>query len=152
MFAAVLSACVVMAAGCGTIARKTVSGVTSLATGTVKVAGKATGKVAVATIKAGGEVAVSVGKASGRALLDLAKAGAVTFGDATTGVAAYVAFVDGMILNAALTTSKPDPRLKFLESSRPSQVLKIGGQQLVKLGGAKLRSGDVIRVIQLTAK
>ena len=71
--AASLLACVVLAGGCGTIVKKTAKGVTSLATGTVKVAGKATGKVAVATIKAGGEVAVSVGKASGRALLDLAK-------------------------------------------------------------------------------
>ena len=59
---AALSACAILAVGCGTIARKTASGVTSLATGTVKVAGKATGKVAVATIKAGGEVAVLVGK------------------------------------------------------------------------------------------
>ncbi|MDE2643717.1 MAG: hypothetical protein OSB55_13335, partial [Verrucomicrobiota bacterium] len=66
---ATLLVCAVLAVGCGTIARKTASGVTSLATGTVKMAGKATGKVAVATIKAGGEVAVSVGKASGRALL-----------------------------------------------------------------------------------
>ena len=152
MFAAVLSACVVLAAGCGTIARKTVSGVTSIATGTIKIAGKATGKVAVATIKAGGQAAASVGKASGQALLDLTKAGAVTFVDATTGLVSSIPFVDGMSLNAALTTPKLDPRLKFFEIIRPSQVLKIGWQQLVKLGGAKLRSGDVIRVIQLTAK
>ena len=55
---ATLLVCAMLAAGCGTITRKTASGVTSLVTGTVKVAGKATGKVAVATIKAGGEVAV----------------------------------------------------------------------------------------------
>ena len=53
-----LLVCATLGAGCGTIARKTASGVTSLATGTVKVAGKATGKIAVATIKASGEVAV----------------------------------------------------------------------------------------------
>ena len=41
--AASLLACVVLAAGCGTIVKKTAKGVTSLATGTVKVAGKATG-------------------------------------------------------------------------------------------------------------
>ena len=152
MFAAVLSACVLLAAGCGTIARKTASGVTSLATGTIKIAGKATGKVAVATIKAGGQAAASVGKASGQALLDLTKAGAVTFVDATTGLVSSIPFVDGMSLNAALTTSKLDSRLKVFEIIRPSQVLKIGWQQLIKLGGAKLRSGDVIRVIQLTAK
>jgi hypothetical protein len=136
---AALLACAMLAAGCGTIARKTASGVTSLATGTVKVAGKATGKIAVATIKAGGEVAVSVGKASGRALLDLAKAGAVTF-------------VDGMSLNVALAAAKLDPRLKMFEIIRPSQVLKIGWQQLAKLGGSKLRSGDVIRMIQLATR
>ncbi len=147
-----LSACVLLAAGCGTIARKTASGVTSLATGTIKIAGKATGKVAVATIKAGGQAAASVGKASGQALLDLTKAGAVTFVDATTGLVSSIPFVDGMSLNAALSTSKLDSRLKVFEIIRPSQVLKIGWQQLIKLGGAKLRSGDVIRVIQLTAK
>ena len=150
--AAVLLICAILATGCGTIARKTVSGVTSLATGTVKIAGKTTGKVAVATIKAGGQAAASVGKASGQALLDLTKAGAVTFVDATTGLVSSIPFVDGMSLNAALTTSKLDPRLKFFEIIRPSQILKIGWQQLVKLGGAKLRSGDVIRVIQLTTK
>ena len=149
--AAVL-ACVLLAAGCGTIARKTASGVTSLATGTIKIAGKATGKIAVATIKASGQAAASVGKASGQALLDLTKAGAVTFVDATTGLVSSIPFVDGMSLNSALTTSKLDSRLKVFEIIRPSQVLKIGWQQLIKLGGAKLRSGDVIRVIQLTAK
>ena len=147
-----LSACVLLAAGCGTIARKTASGVTSLATGTIKIAGKATGKVAVATIKAGGQAAASVGKASGQALLDLTKAGAVTFVDATTGLVSSIPFVDGMSLNAALTTSKLDPRLKVFEIIRPEKILKIGWQQLIKLAGAKLRSGDVIRVIQLTAK
>ena len=149
---AALLACVLLAVGCGTIARKTASGVTSLATGTIKIAGKATGKVAVATIKASGQAAASVGKASGQALLDLTKAGAVTFVDATTGLVSSIPFVDGMSLNSALTTSKLDSRLKVFEIIRPSQVLKIGWQQLIKLGGAKLRSGDVIRVIQLTAK
>ena len=150
--AAVLLICAILATGCGTIARKTVSGVTSLATGTVKIAGKTTGKVAVATIKAGGQVAVSVGKASSQALLDLAKAGAVTFVDATTGVVSSVPFIDGMSLDVALTAAKLDPRLKIFEIIRPSQVLKIGWQQLAKLGGAKLRSGDVIRVIQLATR
>ena len=149
---ATLLVCVLLAAGCGTIARKTASGVTSLATGTIKIAGKATGKIAVATIKASGQAAASVGKASGQALLDLTKAGAVTFVDATTGLVSSIPFVDGMSLNSALTTSKLDSRLKVFEIIRPSQVLKIGWQQLIKLGGAKLRSGDVIRVIQLTAK
>ncbi|MDP7179364.1 MAG: hypothetical protein QF749_13855, partial [Verrucomicrobiota bacterium] len=110
MSVATLLACVSLAAGCGTIVRKTAKGVTSLATGTVKVAGKATGKVAVATVKAGGDVAVSVGKASGRALLDLAKAGAVTFVDAATGVVSTIPFIDGMSLNAALAAAKLDPR------------------------------------------
>jgi hypothetical protein len=150
--AAVLLICAILATGCGTIARKTVSGVTSLATGTVKIAGKTTGKVAVATIKAGGQVVVSVGKASSQALLDLAKAGAVTFVDATTGVVSSVPFIDGMSLDVALTAAKLDPRLKIFEIIRPSQVLKIGWQQLAKLGGAKLRSGDVIRVIQLATR
>ena len=149
---ATLLVCVLMAAGCGTIARKTASGVTSLATGTIKIAGKATGKIAVATIKASGQAAASVGKASGQALLDLTKAGAVTFVDATTGLVSSIPFVDGMSLNSALTTSKLDSRLKVFEIIRPSQVLKIGWQQLIKLGGAQLRSGDVIRVIQLTVK
>ena len=62
-----LLACVLLTSGCGTIARKTASGMTSLATGTIKIAGKATGKVAVATIKAGGQAAASVGKVSGQA-------------------------------------------------------------------------------------
>ena len=150
--AASLLACVVLAAGCGTIVKKTVSGVTSLATGTVKVAGKATGKIAVATIKAGGQVAVSVGKASGRALLDLAKAGAVTFVDAATGLVSSIPFVDGMSLNVALAAAKLDPRLKIFEIIRPEQILRIAWKQLAKLGGAKLRSGDVIRVIQLAAR
>ena len=149
---ATLLVCAVLAVGCGTIARKTASGVTSLATGTVKMAGKATGKVAVATIKAGGEVAVSVGKASGRALLDLAKAGAVTFVDASTGVVSSIPFVDDMSLNVALAAAKLDPRLKMFEIIRPSQVLKIGWQQLAKLGGSRLRSGDVIRMIQLATR
>ena len=149
---AALLTCVSLAAGCGTIARKTASGVTSLATGTVKVAGKATSKVAVATIKAGGDVAVSVGKASGRALLDLAKAGAVTFVDAATGVVSSIPFVDGMSLGMALKAAKLDPRVKIFEIIRPAQVLKIGWHQLAKLGGAKLRSGDVIRVIQLATR
>jgi len=150
---AALLACAMLAAGCGTIARKTASGVTSLATGTVKVAGKATGKVAVATIKAaGGEVAVSVGKASGRALLDLAKAGAVTFVDAATGVVSSIPFVDGMSLNVALAAAKLDPRLKVFEIIRPEKILRVAWKQLAKLGGAKLRSGDVIRVIQLATR
>ena len=152
MSVAALLACVLLAVGCGTIARITARGVTSLATGTIKIAGKATGKIAVATIKASGQAAASVGKASGQALLDLTKAGAVTFVDATTGLVSSIPFVDGMSLNSALTTSKLDSRLKVFEIIRPSQVLKIGWQQLIKLGGAKLRSGDVIRVIQLTAK
>ena len=146
-----LLAYLLLAAGCGTIARKTASGVTSLATGTVKVAGKATGKVAVATIKVGGDVAVSVGKASGKALFDLAKAGAVTFVDAATGVVSTIPFADGMSLNEALSAAKLDPRLKVFEIIRPAEVLKIGWQQLAKLGRAKLRSGDVIRVIQLAS-
>ena len=150
--ATALLVCVVLAAGCGTIARKTVSGVTSMATGMVKIVGKATGKVAVATIKAGGEVAVSVGKASSQALLDLAKAGAVTFVDAATGVVSSIPFVDGMSLGMALKAAKLDPRLKIFEIIRPAQVLKIGWKQLAKLGGAKLRSGDVIRVIQLATR
>ena len=150
--AASLLACVVLAGGCGTIVKKTVSGVTSLATGTVKVAGKATGTIAVATIKAGGQVAVSVGKASGRALLDLAKAGAVTFVDAATGVVSSIPFVDGMSLNGALAAAKLDPRFKIFEIIRPSQVLKIGWKQLTKLGGVNLRSGDVIRVVQLATR
>ena len=149
---AALVVCARLAAGCGTIARKTASGVTSLATGTVKVAGKATGKVAVATIKAGGEVAVSVGKASGRALLDLAKAGAVTFIDAATGVVSSVPFVDGMSLNVALAAAKLDPRLKVFEIIRLKKILRVAWKQLAKLGGAKLRSGDVIRVIQLATR
>jgi hypothetical protein len=119
-----------LAAGCGTITRKTASGVTSLVTGTVKVAGKATGKVAVATIKAG----------------------AVTFVDAATGVVSSIPFVDGMSLNVALAAAKQDPRLKMFEIIRPSQVLKIGWQQLAKLGGSRLRSGDVIRMIQLATR
>ena len=150
--ASILLAFMAISTGCSSIAEKTASGVTSLATGTIKIAGKATGKVAVATIKAGGQAAASVGKASGQALLDLTKAGAVTFVDATTGLVSSIPFVDGMSLNAALTTSKLDSRLKVFEIIRPFQVLKIGWQQLIKLGGAKLRSGDVIRVIQLTAK
>ena len=149
---AALLACVSLAAGCGMIARKTTKGVTSLATGTVKAAGKATGKVAVATIKAGGDVAVSVGKASGRALLDLAKAGAVTFVDAATGVVSFIPFVDGMSLNVALAAAKLDPRFKVFEIIRPGRILKIGWQQLAKLGRTKLRSGDVIRVVQLASR
>ncbi len=149
LHAAVLMVCAILAAGCGTIARKTAGGVTSLATGTVNVAGKATGKVAVATIKAGGTVAVSVGKASGRALIDLTRAGAVTFVDAATGVVSSIPFIDDMSLNAALTAAKMDPRLKVFEIIRPSKVLKIGWQQLAKLGDVKLKSGDVIRVVQL---
>ena len=149
MPAASLLACVVLAAGCGTIVKKTVSGVTSLATGTVKVAGKATGTIAAATIKAGGQVAVSVGKASGRALLDLAKAGAVTFVDAATGVVSSIPFVDGMSLGMALKAAKLDPRFKVFEIIRPEQILRVAWKQLAKLGGSKIRSGDVIRVIQL---
>ncbi|MFQ3168817.1 MAG: hypothetical protein ACI8QI_001371 [Limisphaerales bacterium] len=150
--AASLLVCAVLASGCGTIVKKTVKGVTSLATGTVKVAGKATSTIAVATIKAGGQVAVSVGKASGRALLDLAKAGAVTFVDAATGLVSSIPFVDGMSLNVALAAAKLDPRLKIFEIIRPEQILRIAWKQLAKLGGAKLRSGDVIRVIQLAAR
>ena len=147
-----LLAYLLLAVGCGTIARKTASGVTSLATGTVKVAGKATSKVAVATVKVGGDVAVSVGKASGRALLDLAKAGAVTFVDAATGVVSSIPFVDGMSLNAALSSAKLDPRLKIFEIIRPEKIIKIGWQQLAKLGRSKLRSGDVIRVVQMASR
>ncbi|MEE2947963.1 MAG: hypothetical protein VX392_06570 [Verrucomicrobiota bacterium] len=149
---AALLLCLLFAAGCGTIAQKTAKGFTSLATGTVKVAGKATSKVAVSTIKAGGEVVVSVGKASGKAVLDLAKTGAVTFVDAATRVVSSIPFVDGMSLNAALSAAKLDPRLKVFEIIRPMEVLKIGWQHLAKLGQAKLRSGDVIRVIQVASR
>ena len=97
-------------------------------------------------------MAVSVGKASGRALLDLAKAGAVTFVDAATGLVSSIPFVDGMSLNVALAAAKLDSRLKMFEIIRPSQVLKIGWQQLAKLGDSKLRSGDVIRMIQLATR
>ena len=150
--ASILLAFMAISTGCSSIAEKTASGVTSLATGTIKIAGKATGKVAVATIKAGGQVAVSVGKASGQALLDLAKAGAVTFVDAATGVVSSIPFVDGMSLGMALKAAKLDPRVKIFEIIRPAQVLKIGWKQLAKLGGSKLRSGDVIRVIQLVTR
>ena len=139
MPAASLLACVVLAAGCGTIVKKTAKGVTSLATGTVKVAGKATGTIAVATIKTGGQVAISVGKASGRALLNLAKAGAVTFVDAATGLVSSIPFVDGMSLNV-------------FEIIRPEKILRVAWKQLAKLGGAKLKSGDVIRVIQMVTR
>jgi len=147
-----LLVCAVLAVGCGTIVKKTAKGVTSLATGTVKIAGKATGTIAVATIKTGGQVAISVGKASGRALLDLAKAGAVTFVDAATGLVSSIPFVDGMSLNVALAAAKLDPRLKIFEIIRPEQILRVAWKQLAKLGGAKLRSGDVIRVIQLATR
>jgi len=142
-----LLVCAVLAVGCGTIVKKTAKGVTSLATGTVKIAGKATG-----TIKTSGQVAISVGKASGRALLDLAKAGAVTFVDAATGLVSSIPFVDGMSLNVALAAAKLDPRLKIFEIIRPEQILRVAWKQLAKLGGAKLRSGDVIRVIQLATR
>jgi hypothetical protein len=93
-----------------------------------------------------------VGKASGRALLDLAKAGAVTFVDAATGLVSSIPFVDGMSLNVALAAAKLDPRLKIFEIIRPEQILRVAWKQLAKLGGAKLRSGDVIRVIQLATR
>ena len=150
--ATALLVCTALTVSCGTIARKTTDGVTSLATGTVKVAGKLTGKIAVATVKTGGKVAVSVGKASSRALIDLAKAGAVTFVDAATGTVSSIPFVDGMSLNVALAAAKLDPRLKIFEIIRPSQVLKVGWKQLTKLGVSRLRSGDVIHVVQLAAR
>ncbi len=69
-----------------------------------------------------------------------------------TGVVSSIPFVDGMSLNVALAAAKLDPRLKMFEIIRPSQVLKIGWQQLAKLGGSKLKSGDVIRMIQLATR
>jgi hypothetical protein len=82
----------------------------------------------------------------------LAKAGAVTFVDAATGVVSSIPFVDGMSLNVALAAAKLDPRLKVFEIIRPEKILRVAWKQLAKLGGAKLRSGDVIRVIQLATR
>ena len=97
-------------------------------------------------------MAVSVGKGAGRGLLDWAKAGAGRFVDAATGGVASIPLVDGMSLNVALAAAKLDPRLKVFEIIRPEKILRVAWKQLAKLGGAKLRSGDVIRVIQLVTR
>ncbi|MBO61507.1 MAG: hypothetical protein CMO63_06005 [Verrucomicrobiales bacterium] len=138
--------------GCETAARKTASGVSRLATSAVKTTGKAAGKLAVATVKAGGKVALSAGKSSGKALLELAKAGEVTFVDAATGLVSSIPFVDGLNLKTAIEVAKLDPRIKAFEVVRPSGIIRIGVEQLPKLGRAKLKSGDVIRMVKLASK
>ena len=97
-------------------------------------------------------MALSAGKSSGKALLELAKAGGVTFVDAATGLASSIPFVDGLNLKIAIEVAKLDPRIKAFEVVRPSGIIRIGVEQLSKLGRAKLKSGDVIRMVKLASK
>ena len=146
--AAVLAAFSILMSGCGTVSKKTASGVGKLATRAVKETGKATGKLTVATAKAGGKIVLSAGKASGKAMLELAKSGEVTFVNAATGLVSSIPFVEKLNLKQALAAAKFDPKHKF-EVVRPTGIMRIGWTNLSNLGGAKLNSGDVIRVVQL---
>ena len=147
--AAVLVAFSIFTIGCETAARKTVDGVSRFAASAAETTGKATGKLAVATIKAGGRVALSAGKSSGKALLELAKTGEVTFVNAATGLVSSIPFIEGMNLKAALKAAKLDPRYKALVVIRPSGIIRVGWDQLSSLGSARLKSGDVIRMVKL---
>ena len=149
--AAVLAAFSILMSGCGTVAKKTASGVEKLATRAVKETGKATRRLTVATAKAGGKIVLSAGKASGKALLELAKSGEVTFVNAATGLVSSIPFVEKLNLKQALAAAKFDPKHKLFDVVRPTGIMRIGWTELSKLGGAKLNSGDVIRVVQLVA-
>ena len=138
--------------GCGTVAKKSVKGVGEIAGKTIKIAGKSTGELAAASVKAGGGAVLSIGKLTGKTLIELAKSGKVTFVDLATGLVSSVPFVDGMNLRLALKAAELDPRHKFFEIVRPSGVIKVGWSQLVKLGGVKLKSSDVIRVVSTIKK
>ena len=150
--AAFLAAFSVLTCGCKTVAKKTISGVSGLAVKTAKTTSKATGKLTVATVKAGGKIILSAGKTSGAALIELAKSGEVTFINAASGLVSSIPFIDGMNLQLALNSAKLDPRYKVFEIVRPSGVIKVGWTQLSRLGNAKLKPTDVIRVIELTSK
>ena len=150
--AAVLAAFSIFAIGCETAARKTASGVSRFATSAAKTTGKAAGKLAVATVKAGGKVAFFAGKSTGKAMLELAKTGEVTFVNAATGLVSSIPFVDGLNLKGAIEAAKFDPRFKAFEVVRPSGIIRVGADQLAKLGRAKLKSGDVIRMVKLASK
>jgi len=150
--AAFLAAFSVLICGCKTVAKKTISGVSGIALKTAKTTGKATGKLTVATVKAGGKIMLSAGKSSGVALIELAKSGEVTFINAATGLVSSIPFIDGMNLQLALKSANMDPRYKVFEIVRPSGVIKVGWRQLSRFGSAKLKSTDVIRVIELASK
>ena len=150
--AALLAAFSVLICGCKTVAKKTIGGVGDIALKTVKTTGKATGKLTVSTVKAGGKIILSAGKSSGVALIELAKSGEVTFVNAATGLVSSIPFIDGMNLRLALKSANLDPRYKIFEIVRPSGVIKVGWTQLARLGSAKLKSTDVIRVMELASK
>ena len=95
---------------------------------------------------------LSAGKSSGTALTKLAKSGEVTFINAATGLGSSIPFIKGLNLRMALNSAKMDPRYKVFEIVRPSGVIKVGWTQLSRLGNAKLKPTDVIRVIELTSK
>jgi len=57
-----------------------------------------------------------------------------------------------MNLQLALKSANMDPRYKVFEIVRPSGVIKVGWRQLSRFGSAKLKSTDVIRVIELASK
>lgn len=150
--AALLAAFSVLICGCKTVAKKTIGGVGDIALKTVKTTGKATGKLTVSTVKAGGKIILSAGKSSGVALIELAKSGEVTFVNAATGLVSSIPFIDGMNLRLALKSANLDPRYKMFEIVRPSGVIKVGWTQLARLGSAKLKPTDVIRVMELASK
>ena len=142
----------ILTIGCGTVAKKSVKGVGKIAGKTIKIAGKSTGELAATSVKAGRGAVLSIGKLTGKTLIELAKSGKVTFVDLATGLVSSVPFVDGMNLRLALKAAELDPRHKFFEIVRPSGVIKVGWSQLVKLGGVKLKSSDVIRVVSTIKK
>ena len=97
-------------------------------------------------------MAFSAGKSTGKALLKLAKTGEVTFVNAATGLVSSIPFVDGLNLKGAIEAAKLDPKFKAFEVVRPSGILRVGADQLAKLGRAKLESWDVIRMVKLASK
>lgn len=147
--AAFLAAFSMVTSGCKVVAKKSIRGVSGITAKTVKATGKMTGKLTVATVKTSGKIILAASKTSASVLIKLAKNGEVTFVNAATGLVSSIPFVDGMSLRLALSAAKLDPRYKIFEIIRPSGVIRVGWSQFTSLGGSKLKSSDVIRVMSL---
>ena len=163
----------VFLASCKTAARKTSSGVSRLATGTIQAVGKTSGKITKETIKVGGqsvttigkttaktsrklvtetiqttaEVATATGKATSKALLALAKTGQVTFVEGAKGFITSIPFVSDMDLITAIAQAKLDSGYKTFDIIRPDKIIRVDWTRQSPKNALTLEDGDVIAIV-----